>query len=291
MIGIGSFRKGLSFAIVGLAVVAGAARAQTTTYEYQGNTFTQFSCGPFVDSTTGLVTGTLNCSLPAPTNPNTSYTLSDFVSVSLTFDNPLPANMALSSVTGLAGFHLTLNDGHQTVSTPITAGQGLIAMVATDASGNIAEWRLVLNTGGTLNGGVSTQRFTNTSTGTLVQSDMGTLACCDPMVPGNFGRRSGLAGSWTLSGGTPTPQDVLSNLLDVVVDPDTGLMGGQVSSLSDKLNNALASINAGFYKQAINQLNSFISSVQTAVKNGKMNSATGTLLVNTANQIIALLSA
>ena len=270
-------------------LVAVPARAQTTTYQYQGNTFTQFSCGPFVDSTTGQVTGTSSCSTPAPTNTFTSYTLADVVAATLTFDNPLPANMALGSVTGLAGFQLTLNDGHQTVSTPISTGQGLIAMVATDAGGNITEWRLILNTGGTLNGGVSTQRFTNTSTGTLVQSDMGTLACCDPTVSGDFGRRTGLAGGWSVSGATPEPDELVGNLIDVVNDPDTGLTQGQVNSLTDKLNNALASIEAGLYKQAINQLNSFIASVQTQVKNGKMNSATGTTLIDAANAIIALL--
>jgi len=277
-------------ALAAVAVLAALpAAAQATSYQYHGNTFTQFSCGPFTDSQTGQVTGTLNCSTPAPTNPNTSYTLADFVAVTLTFDAPLPASMALSSVTGLSGFHMTLNDGHQTVSTPITAGQGMIANVATDASGNITEWRLILNTGGTLNGGVSTQRFTNPSTGTLIQSDMGTLSCCDPTVPGNFGSRFGLAGVWSVVGGTPQPADLTANLIDVVNDPNTGLPTGQVNNLTDKLNNALASIQAGLDKQAINQLKSFISSVQTYVKNGKMNSATGDTLIAAANAIIALL--
>ena len=72
-------------------------------------------------------------------------------------------------------------------------------------------------------------------------------------------------------------------------DPATGLTTGQVSSLSDKLNNALASINAGQNKQAINQLNAFISSIQTAVKTGKMSSGTGAALIAAANAIIALL--
>lgn len=283
-------RRGRLIAIGILAVcLAGPAAAQTTTYQYQGNTFTSFSCGPFVDSTTGIVTGTANCSTPSPTNPYTSYTLSAFVSATLIFDNPLPANMALGSVTGRAGFQLALSDGLQTVSTPTTAGQGLIATVATDASGNIVEWRLILNTGGALNGGVSTQRFTNSSTGTLVQSDMGTLACCDPQVSGNFGRRSGLAGAWTVSGGVPEPDELVKNLIDVVVDPDTGLTTGQVNSLSDKLNNALASIEAGLSKQAIKQLDAFIAAVATQVKTGKMNTATGQVLVDSATAVIAAL--
>lgn len=289
-------RRLLSTAVHRLCAAASAAAvmlsvpalAQTTTYQYQGNTFTSFSCGPFIDSTTGQVTGTASCSTPAPTNTATSYTLTDKVTATLTFDAPLPASMAMTSVVGLAGFHLTLNDGHQTVQTP--SSTGLIATVATDASGNISEWRLIINTGGTLNGGVSTQRFTNT-TGTLVQSDMGTLACCHPTVPGDFGRRFGLAGVWSVSGGVSEPGELVENLIDVVFDPDTGLTSGQVNSLSDKLNNALASIDAGLKKQAINQLNSFVSAVQVAVKSGKMSSGTGAALIAAANEIIALLGA
>ena len=275
----------LSTIVAFVAVVSAApAAAQSTTYQYQGNTFTLFSCGL---SSSG--TGTANCSTPAPTNVNTSYTLADKVTVTLTFDAPLPANMALTSVTGLSGFHLSLNDGHQTVQTPITAGQGLIAAVATDSAGHISEWRLILNTGGVLNGGVSTQRFTNATTGSLVQDDMGTLACCDPTVHGDFGRRSGLAGVWTVQGGTPEPDELVENLIDVVFDPQTGLTAGQVNSLSDKLVSALASINDGLIKQAINQLNAFVSSVQNAVKTGKMDPGTGASLIAEANAIIALL--
>ena len=279
------------FATASVAAVMSAAPvlAQTTTYQYQGNTFTSFSCGPFIDSVTGQVTGTANCSTPSPTNAFTSYTLADKVTATLVLGAPLPANMAMTSVIGLPGFVLTLNDGHQTVQTPITPGQGLIATVATDATGNISEWRLILNTGGTLNGGVSTQRFTNTTTGSLVQSDMGTLACCHPTVPGDFGRRSSLAGVWTVAGGTPEPDELVENLIDVVFDPDTGLTAGQINSLSDKLNSALASIDAGLLKQAVNQLNSFISSVQVAVKTGKMSSGTGASLIAAANDVIALL--
>ena len=277
-------------AIASVAAVMSAAPvlAQTTTYQYVGNTFTLFSCGPFFDSQTNQITGTLSCASPAPTNSLTSYTLTDRVTAALVLGAPLPASMALTTVSGLPGFSLTLNDGHQTVQTPIVTGQGMVAQVATDATGNISEWRLFINTGGTLNGGVSTQRFTNT-TGTLVQSDMGTISCCDPNVSGNYGQRFSLAGTWTIQGGAPQPADLVSNLIDVVFDPATGLTTGQVSSLSDKLNNALASINAGQNKQAINQLNSFISSVQTAVKTGKMSSGTGAALIAAANAIIALL--
>lgn len=271
-------------ASVAAVLSAAPALAQTTTYHYTGNTFTQFSCGP---SSSG--TGTASCSTGAPTNSQTSYTLTDKVTATLTFDAPLPANMAMSSIVGLSGFHLSLSDGHQTVQTPISIGQGLTATVATDATGNISEWRLILNTGGTLNGGVSTQRFVNTTTGSLVQADMGTLSCCYPTVPGDFGQRFGLAGVWSIAGSTPEPDELVENLIDVVFDPATGLTGGQVSSLSDKLINALASIDAGQTKQAINQLNSFVSSVQVAVKTGKLDSGTGAALTAAANEIIAVL--
>ena len=279
--------RSFAAALVAAVLLPVPALAQTTTYQYQGNTFTSFSCGPSIDATTGLVTGTVHCSTPAPTNTNTSYTLTDKVTATLTFDAPLPASMAMASVTGFAGFQLTLNDGHQTVQAP-GVGLGIIATVATDASGNISEWRLIINTGGTLNGGVSTQKFTNT-TGTLVQSDMGTLACCHPNVPGDFGYRSGLAGVWTASGGAAEPDELVENLIDVVFDPDTGLTVGQINSLSDKLNSALASIDAGLNKQALNQLNSFISAVQVAVKTGKMSSGTGAALIAAAEAIIAAL--
>jgi hypothetical protein len=61
------------------------------------------------------------------------------------------------------------------------------------------------------------------------------------------------------------------------------------ANLTDKLNNALASIQAGLDKQAINQLNAFISSVQSSVKTGKMSIPAGNTLINDAEAIIAAL--
>jgi hypothetical protein len=55
------------------------------------------------------------------------------------------------------------------------------------------------------------------------------------------------------------------------------------------LNNALASIQAGLNKQAINQLNAIISSVQSSLKTGKMSLATANTLIGAANAIIAVL--
>ena len=118
---------------------------------------------------------------------------------------------------------------------------------------------------------------------------MGTTACCDPQVPGNFGRRSGLAGVWSVSGGAPEPDELVENLIDIVSDPDTALTPGQVSSLIDKLNNALASINAGQTKQAVNQLNAVLGAVRVQVKGGRLNTAIGDMLVAGAEKVISVL--
>ena len=87
------------------------------------------------------------------------------------------------------------------------------------------------------------------------------------------------------------PSDIAtSNLLASLADPALALTSGQVSSMSDKLTNAILSIQAGLYKQAINQLSAFIGAVQTQWKNGKLSSATAATLINAANAIIATLS-
>jgi hypothetical protein len=86
------------------------------------------------------------------------------------------------------------------------------------------------------------------------------------------------------------PTDVAtSNLLASLSDPALALTQGQVNSLSTKLSDALLSIQAGLNKQAINQLNSFVSAVQAQWKNGKMSSATAATLTGVANAIIAVL--
>jgi hypothetical protein len=245
------------------------------TYEYVGNPFTLFSCGPSVPGP-----GTILCSTPAPTNSNTSYTASDHVEATLVLDNPLPANLAYQDVRTFTGFSLAMNDGQHTVTN--LDAVGMFAEVSTDANGDILQWRLVINTGGALNGGIASQNAT-------FVTDSGTLACCDPTVSGDLARNSGIPGVWTSGTETPTPEDLVSSLILVVADPLLGLTDGQVNSLTDKLDNALASIEAGLNKQAINQLTSFLKSVESAVKTGKMSAATGTTLANAANAIIALL--
>jgi probable HAF family extracellular repeat protein len=87
------------------------------------------------------------------------------------------------------------------------------------------------------------------------------------------------------------PSDVA---VDVVIaslsDPAYGLTGGQINALTDKLKNAITSIQLGLFKQAVNQLNAAISSIQVAVSGGRMSVATGNALTATINAIIATVS-
>jgi hypothetical protein len=268
--------------LFGITATSERAAAQAT-YSYTGNPFSFFSCGPNQANT-----ATVDCSAdPAPGNPLTSYTATDHVTATLTVDSALGPNFAYSDIRNLPGFALTLDDGEHTVSTPLTPGEGLFASVGTDANGNINQWRLGINTGGALNGGITTFDFTD-NTGTHV-FDAGTLACCDPTVPGNLAINFSMPGTWTGGSSPPTPIVSVNNLIGVISNPSLGLTSGQVSSLTDKLDNVLASLQAGLNKQAKNQLNAFISSVQTLVKTGKISAQTGTTLINAANAIIAVL--
>jgi hypothetical protein len=269
--------------VFGVTAMSERAAAQAT-YSYTGNPFTFFSCGPNSDDT-----ATKDCSAdPAPGNTLTSYTATDHVTATLTLDSPLGPNFAFSDIKNLSGFSLILDDGEHVVSTPLSPGEGLIASVGTDANGNIDQWQLVLNTGGLLNGGISTINFINTS-GTAVAEDEGVLACCDPTVSGNLALNLSMAGTWSGGSTPPSPTASVNNLIVVISNPSLGLTSGQISSLTDKLNNVLASIQAGQDKQAINQLNAFINSVQSSVKTGKISVQTGGTLIAAANAIIAVL--
>ncbi len=264
-----------------VASVLSARPAVAQVYQYQGNPFTSFSCGPSPSGNTG------SCSTPAPTNTYTSYLATDSVSATLTFTSPLGPNFSYADVSGRPGFQLILSDGHQVVSTPIGAGQGLFAEVSTDATGQIDHWRLVINTGGTLNGGVNTRNFSDINGAHVI--DQGVLACCDPTVSGNLAANFGTPGTWSGGSGNPSPASLVSSLINVVSDPLLGLTSGQVSSLTDKLNKALASIQAGQNKQAINQLQAFINAVQSSLKTGRISAQTAATLTAAANAIIALL--
>jgi alpha-tubulin suppressor-like RCC1 family protein len=67
------------------------------------------------------------------------------------------------------------------------------------------------------------------------------------------------------------------------------LNAGNANSLTSKLNNAIASINASSSTAAANQLQAFINNVNALVGSGRLPAATGTQLIDAANQIIALL--
>jgi hypothetical protein len=178
-------RAGVSMTVACLAWVLSVRTeaAVPAVYEYKGNPFTLFSCGPNDDNT-----ATKDCATPAPSNPFTSYTATDFVTATLTLDSPLPANLSLQDVRTFPGFALSMSDGQQTLTQADAAG--MFAEVSTNAFGQIVQWRFVINTGGTQNGGIAT-----IDEGTSIE-DTGTLACCDPSVPGNLALNLGKAARW-----------------------------------------------------------------------------------------------
>jgi hypothetical protein len=81
---------------------------------------------------------------------NPSYTLPDHVSLTLTLDDALAADLGspvnLVDVASLSGFHLTMSSGSLNLDSSLHQ-QPLTTRVATDASGNISswdfEWRIV----------------------------------------------------------------------------------------------------------------------------------------------------
>lgn len=83
-----------------------------------------------------------------------------------------------------------------------------------------------------------------------------------------------------------TPTEAVQNLIEKL--SNLGLTR-QINSLTGKLNDVLASIEAGLYDQAINQLKAFINEVEAA-KNKKMTAAAADTLIADANAIIAMLS-
>lgn len=268
-----SMRRALTgLALIGAGMAFVAPAAAQVVYTYTGNPFTLFSCGP---SLSGL--GTALCATPGP-NVNTSYLGTDRVTATLSLTSPLPANQALVDVRTFPGFALSMSDGRHTVTNAINAG--MFAEVATDASGNITSWQLVINTGGLDNGGISTTKATSVSDG-------GTLRCCDPDVDGDLARVFSAPGTWTSPQASPAA--AVTNLIDLINTTELGLTVGQVASLTDALNKVLASIEAGQNKTAIRQLKSFIRTVESAQRKGTMIPETAATLIDAANAIIALL--
>jgi pantothenate kinase type III len=90
-------------------------------------------------------------------------------------------------------------------------------------------------------------------------------------------------GTW----GVISPAAAVTNLIAVLSDPSLQLTSGQISSLTDKLQNALASIQQGLNKQAINQLSAFIKSVTASLKTGKISLHAATTLIDAASAIMA----
>src|SRR5579862_4861775 len=176
---------------VWLALSGLPAFAQATNYQYTGHPFVFFSCG-----------GSSECTTPGP-NANTSYSASNFVTATMTLAAPLAANLSLQDATTLPGFQLTMNDGQQTVTAPLP-GSGVVALVSTDASGNIVEpWAVFINTGGFDNGGVAALNYP----GGNGVGDEGVLECCYPPSAGNVGQNNlasifGAPGTWTTNAPT-----------------------------------------------------------------------------------------
>ena len=265
---------GVALACAGLGLATGAA-AQAV-YQYTGNPFTLFSCG-----------GATLCATPGP-NPNTSYTTTDFVSAKLELSAPLAPNLVFQDISGLAGFRLTLEDRHQ-VMVAGTAGTGSFeAKVSTDSAGQIiGPWSLFVNCCFFPNNSVATLN----NPGGRGVGDLGVLSgptAAFPNTPNDSGFVFGNPRAWT--SGPPNPGVAVMNLVTLVNGTELGLTVGQVNGLTDKLNNILASISAGLNKQATNQLRSFVSSVESAHKTGKMLASTAATLVAAANAIIALLA-
>lgn len=186
--------------LAGLALGSGSAIAQVS-YQYTGNPFTLFSCGPNFDDT-----ATLDCpNAPAPGNPHTSYTATDHLTATLTVASALPPNLNYQDIRNLPGFQLTMNDGHQTLVTGTATGPFYNVKISTDASGNIiGPWLLVINVGNAADSGIASEN--EPPINPFVQ-DQGTLACCDPTVPGNIAINQHNAGVWSPGSGlvsTPT---------------------------------------------------------------------------------------
>jgi len=114
-----------------------------------------------------------------------------------------------------------------------------------------------------------------------------------------FGQQASAAGAYSLNWSVAmtlesvaiSPAQSVSNLINLISNPNSGLAltAGQINSLNTKLDNVLASIQAGLNAQAINQLQAFINSVQSSLKTGKISAQTANTLISAANAIIALL--
>jgi len=236
-----------SLIFIGAAWMSQIGFAQAT-YQYTGNPFTLFSCGPNSSDT-----ATMDCpGQPAPGNPLTSYTANDHVTATLTFDAPLPAGLDYADVTSVPGFVLTMSDGQQTLSTAAHPA-GIIAKVSTDGSGQIiGPWLLVINVGNTANSGISSE---NEPPQNIFVQDQGTLACCDPTVQGDLAINQFDAGTW--GSGSPSAAQQVASLITLVQQMNIPQQG---ISLIDQLQTVASDIAAQNGK-ACQDLSNFASHV------------------------------
>ena len=266
-------------------ISARPAEAQVV-YTYTGNEFTRFSCG--------LDAFGQDLSCPAP-GAGTSYTTSNRLTITIELANPLPPNLfqldgagnpSVVEIWQLPGFRLTITDGLQTLTfgDPDSIADGLVAAVRTDAAGRIIDWDLGLSFSGTT--GLMESMSFATPVG-MTGSDLAYLRLSDGVTAGDFAFNANSPGTWTYP--STGPDAAVRALIALLSDPSLGLTQGQIKSLTDKLNNVLASIASGDTAQARNQLTAFINQVIAAISAGKMSSATGTTLLTAANLIMAML--
>src|SRR5579871_791867 len=208
---------------IAASLMAQMAIAQVS-YQYTGTPFKLF-CGP-----------TPVC-IADPSG--TSYAVGDFVTATLTLDQPLASNLTSQDVTGLPGFALTMNDKHQTLTSG-SPGYFVLATVSTDGNGQIiAPWEvLVAHSGYPYNTII-------TITHAPVQIfDEGILTEPDslhPSTPYNNGitDEPGIPGVWSPTGGgggTPTYGTVSRVIINDQYPGDAGdVTSGDVGAVQTPL--------------------------------------------------------
>lgn len=177
-------RAGLLLLALGLAPMPAAAVA---TYSYTGN--------PFTDA----------LSAPVPNAIFEPYTTSSYISATVMLDSALPANLALTDVSGLAGFELVLFD--QSFFGPRSHDDSVVesftARLATDAAGSISRWHLRINIGSLQDGSLHNLQTLNfIESGNAIVTD-GALAFVSTLGTGS-GSNQGSPGTWSCRG-TCTP--------------------------------------------------------------------------------------
>src|ERR1051325_6410444 len=240
---------------VWLALVSGPASAQAI-YQYTGNPFSSFS---------------------SPT----SYTASDFVTATLTLNQPLPGGLNLQNVTGLAGFRLTMGDGLQVLTD--VGNAALEVLVSTDATGQIiGPWSLIINCCLFPNNGIATLNWP----GVRGVADEGRLSAPDGSFPGtpfDLARVFSSPGRWSR---ILTPAVLVSQIQTLV---DIGVLNkGEGHSLIAKLDEVMASLNRGNRAAACGQIGAFINQVNAFLNAGRLTPAQGQPLIAAATLLSSI---